>query len=347
MLTGDALLRVDVDQPALGRGRSPPPGTPRPPAGTASGSPTTSWATPGRRRSRCRRSRRGRWWPRSPPPCPGCASARSSTATPTATPRCWPTWPPPSTTSAAAASSLGLGAGWQVNEHEQYGIDLPPVGERVDRFDEAIQVVRSLLARADHHVRGPALPADRRPVRAEAGAGPAADPGRRQGRPHARHRRPATRTSGTRGACPTTSPSAPRCSTPRARPAGRDPDEIRRSAQGLLFFTETDAEAERLADSLPRPVLAGHGRPAARRRGGLRRGRPRRADRPRLHARHGHAEDATRSTASRRRSPPPSGDPLAISPGSGRWDDRPSDPRGGGRAGQRPAARCTWRHTSP
>ena len=26
---------------------------------------------------------------------------------------------------------------------------------------------------------------------------------------------------------------------------------------GLLFFTETDGEAERLADSLPRPVLAG------------------------------------------------------------------------------------------
>ncbi|HEX6569807.1 MAG TPA: LLM class F420-dependent oxidoreductase, partial [Acidimicrobiales bacterium] len=40
---------------------------------------------------------------------------------------------------------LGMGTGWQVNEHEQYGIDLPPVGERVDRFEEAVQVVRSLL----------------------------------------------------------------------------------------------------------------------------------------------------------------------------------------------------------
>jgi alkanesulfonate monooxygenase SsuD/methylene tetrahydromethanopterin reductase-like flavin-dependent oxidoreductase (luciferase family) len=39
--------------------------------------------------------------------------------------------------------------------------------------------------------------------------------------------------------------------------AGRDPDTIARSAQGLLFFTDTDAEGERLADSLPRPVLAG------------------------------------------------------------------------------------------
>ena len=40
---------------------------------------------------------------------------------------------------------LGIGAGWQVNEHEAYGIDLPPVRARVDRFEEAIQVVRSLL----------------------------------------------------------------------------------------------------------------------------------------------------------------------------------------------------------
>ena len=40
---------------------------------------------------------------------------------------------------------LGIGAGWQVNEHEQYGIELPPVRARVDRFAEAIQVIRSLL----------------------------------------------------------------------------------------------------------------------------------------------------------------------------------------------------------
>ena len=48
---------------------------------------------------------------------------------------------------------LGIGAGWQENEHEQYGIDLPPVRERVDRFAEAIQVVRGLLREPTHHVR--------------------------------------------------------------------------------------------------------------------------------------------------------------------------------------------------
>ncbi len=40
---------------------------------------------------------------------------------------------------------LGLGAGWQENEHRQYGIRLGPPGERVERFDEYCGVVRGLL----------------------------------------------------------------------------------------------------------------------------------------------------------------------------------------------------------
>ncbi|MGI9605316.1 MAG: LLM class flavin-dependent oxidoreductase [Acidimicrobiales bacterium] len=44
---------------------------------------------------------------------------------------------------------LGLGAGWQINEHVAYGIDLEPPGARVTRFDEAIQIIRSLFAE-DH-----------------------------------------------------------------------------------------------------------------------------------------------------------------------------------------------------
>ena len=41
--------------------------------------------------------------------------------------------------------TLGMGAGWQINEHAAYGIDLEPAGARVSRFEESIQVVRSLL----------------------------------------------------------------------------------------------------------------------------------------------------------------------------------------------------------
>jgi F420-dependent oxidoreductase-like protein len=40
---------------------------------------------------------------------------------------------------------LGLGAGWQRNEHEAYGIDLLDTRTRLDRFEEACAIVRSLL----------------------------------------------------------------------------------------------------------------------------------------------------------------------------------------------------------
>ena len=48
---------------------------------------------------------------------------------------------------------LGIGAGWQINEHEAYGIELQEPGPRVTRFDEAIQIIRSLLSeeRTDFH----------------------------------------------------------------------------------------------------------------------------------------------------------------------------------------------------
>lgn len=41
---------------------------------------------------------------------------------------------------------LGIGAGWQINEHHVYGIELEEPATRVSRFEEAIQVIRSLLS---------------------------------------------------------------------------------------------------------------------------------------------------------------------------------------------------------
>jgi F420-dependent oxidoreductase-like protein len=41
--------------------------------------------------------------------------------------------------------TLGLGAGWQRNEHLAYGIELPEVPELLGRLEEACQVVRMLL----------------------------------------------------------------------------------------------------------------------------------------------------------------------------------------------------------
>lgn len=43
---------------------------------------------------------------------------------------------------------LGLGAGWQENEHRQYGIPFHTVGERLARLDEACEVISRLFREA-------------------------------------------------------------------------------------------------------------------------------------------------------------------------------------------------------
>jgi F420-dependent oxidoreductase-like protein len=49
---------------------------------------------------------------------------------------------------------LGLGAGWQENEHEQYGIELGSPGTRIARFDEYCSVVTGLLRERETTVVG-------------------------------------------------------------------------------------------------------------------------------------------------------------------------------------------------
>ena len=40
---------------------------------------------------------------------------------------------------------LGVGAGWDLDEHAAYGYTFPPIKERMDRLDEALRVCRSLF----------------------------------------------------------------------------------------------------------------------------------------------------------------------------------------------------------
>ena len=40
---------------------------------------------------------------------------------------------------------LGMGAGWHADEHRRYGFELPPPAERVDRLEEAIQILDALM----------------------------------------------------------------------------------------------------------------------------------------------------------------------------------------------------------
>ncbi|WP_116996836.1 LLM class flavin-dependent oxidoreductase [Desertimonas flava] len=49
---------------------------------------------------------------------------------------------------------LGVGAGWQENEHEQYGIELGRPGVRIDRFEEALTVIRSIFTQRETTFEG-------------------------------------------------------------------------------------------------------------------------------------------------------------------------------------------------
>jgi len=66
--------------------------------------------------------------------------------------------------------TLGVGAGWQLNEHAAYGLELGTVRERLDRFEEAVQVLRSLLGEprttfAGHYFQLTDAPNQPRPAR--------------------------------------------------------------------------------------------------------------------------------------------------------------------------------------
>jgi alkanesulfonate monooxygenase SsuD/methylene tetrahydromethanopterin reductase-like flavin-dependent oxidoreductase (luciferase family) len=41
--------------------------------------------------------------------------------------------------------TLGVGTGWMEPEHEAFGMDLPPLGERFDRFAEALAYIRTVF----------------------------------------------------------------------------------------------------------------------------------------------------------------------------------------------------------
>ena len=50
---------------------------------------------------------------------------------------------------------LGLGAAWNEVEHAGYGYDFPPVGERMDRLDEALTIIRAMFTRGAAVFDGP------------------------------------------------------------------------------------------------------------------------------------------------------------------------------------------------
>jgi F420-dependent oxidoreductase-like protein len=49
---------------------------------------------------------------------------------------------------------LGLGAAWNEDEHAGYGVDFPPIRERMDRLDEALAICRAMFTEDRPSFRG-------------------------------------------------------------------------------------------------------------------------------------------------------------------------------------------------
>ena len=50
--------------------------------------------------------------------------------------------------------NLGLGAAWHEAEHRRLGFDFPPAGERIQRLEETLQIVKGLLTSDDFDFQG-------------------------------------------------------------------------------------------------------------------------------------------------------------------------------------------------
>ena len=152
---------------------------------------------------------------------------------------------------------LGVGAGWQENEHQQYGIPLGSPGERIERFDEALQVLRGLLSEPTTTVHGrhytvtDAL-AEPKPVQAALPILVGGKGDRMLGL--------VARYADEWNMWSTPEQYAERSAALDARceQAGRDPGAIARSTQALVFLVDDATKAKELVERVaPRPAVAG------------------------------------------------------------------------------------------
>ncbi|MCO5202003.1 MAG: LLM class F420-dependent oxidoreductase [Chloroflexi bacterium] len=153
---------------------------------------------------------------------------------------------------------LGLGAGWQENEHRAYGINFSTLGGRMNRFEEACQVVTGLFSNeqttfAGKHYQLTDAPLAPKPVQ-----------------------KPLPLLIGGGGEQRTLRIAAKYANewnvwgTPEVlkhkggildqycREIGRDPKAIAHSAQGMLMLTDDAAMVERMK-AAGRPVIGGNG----------------------------------------------------------------------------------------
>lgn len=153
---------------------------------------------------------------------------------------------------------LGLGAGWQENEHQAYGIELPPPGPRLDRLEEACAVVKGLLSQPRTSFDGAYYSLADAPCEPK----PVQDPlplliG---GGGVKRTLRIAARFADEWNVWGTPELLAEKGAIleQHCEAVDRDPSEIQRSTQALLFMSDDEAFLQRIRDAaLPRPMLIG------------------------------------------------------------------------------------------
>lgn len=153
---------------------------------------------------------------------------------------------------------LGLGAGWQVNEHAAYGIDLLDVPTRLDKFEEACEIVTSLLRNPTttfdgRHYRLTAAPCEPKPVNGRL-------PLLVGGRGERRTMRIAARFADEWNSWATTEVFRHKSAVldRHCESIGRDPATIARSTQALLYLSTDESwlKRHRQGDST-RPRLVG------------------------------------------------------------------------------------------
>jgi F420-dependent oxidoreductase-like protein len=152
---------------------------------------------------------------------------------------------------------LGLGSGWQQNEHEAYGIEFSTIGGRLARLDEACQVIKSLFAHEKTTFKGkyyqladaPLAPKPvQQPLPLLIGGG-----GERKTLRITAHYADEWNVWGT----PEVLKQKGAVLDQHCAAIGRDPKTIARSAVALLVLTGDKAIIERTA-AMGRPLIAGN-----------------------------------------------------------------------------------------
>lgn len=153
---------------------------------------------------------------------------------------------------------LGLGAGWQENEHDAYGIELPDPRPRLDMLEEACQVVKGLLTQPRTTFKGEYYtlkdaPCDPKPLQDPL-------PLLIGGGGEKRTLRIAAQFADEWNVWGTPELLAHKGAVLERHcgDVGRDPGEIRHSTQALLFMSDNQEFLERIRSAdVPRPMVVG------------------------------------------------------------------------------------------